>query len=177
MPGGFSFGDYLRCGAIAARSPIGQAVAVHAGRGGYVLGICNGFQVLTEARLLPGALQKNRGLSFICDTAALRIETASTVLTSRCAPGQVLRIPINHFEGNYTCDPDTLARLTAARATAALAAVAAAERKAERARKEAARATAAAIRAAEAAATVASRRATKAKKRAENIVFLFTSAA
>jgi phosphoribosylformylglycinamidine synthase len=111
IPGGFAHGDYLRTGAIARFSPVMGAVAEFAAAGGPVVGICNGFQVLTEARLLPGALQKNRGLSFICDTAELRVATDRTVLTGRCTAGQVLRIPINHFEGNYTCDPETLARL------------------------------------------------------------------
>ena len=113
LPGGFAHGDYLRCGAIARFSPVMAAVAEHAAAGGPVLGICNGFQVLTEAGLLPGALQKNRGLKFLCSTVALRVETTSTVLTSGVAEGDVLRIPINHFEGNYTVDPETLAELRA----------------------------------------------------------------
>ncbi len=111
VPGGFAHGDYLRPGAIARFSPIMGAVAKHAAEGGAVVGICNGFQVLTEAGLLPGALQKNRGLKFLCASVQVRVETTSTPLTSECSVGQVLRISINHFEGNYTCDPETLARL------------------------------------------------------------------
>jgi phosphoribosylformylglycinamidine synthase I len=111
VPGGFAHGDYLRPGAIARFSPVMSAVAEFAAAGGPVVGICNGFQVLTEAGLLPGALQKNRGLKFLCTTADLRVETTDSVLTSAAESGQILRIPINHFEGNYTCDPETLARL------------------------------------------------------------------
>ncbi len=113
VPGGFAHGDYLRPGAIARFSPVMEAVAKFADDGGPVVGICNGFQVLTEAGLLPGALQKNRGLKFLCDTVALRVESATTALTSEAAVGDVLRIPINHFEGNYTCSPETLAELRA----------------------------------------------------------------
>jgi len=113
LPGGFAHGDYLRPGAIARFSPIMDAVRAHAAAGGPVVGICNGFQILTEAGLLPGALQKNNGLKFRCQPAALRVETTSTVLTSDAAVGDVLRIPINHFEGSYTCDPETLAELRA----------------------------------------------------------------
>jgi phosphoribosylformylglycinamidine synthase I len=111
LPGGFAHGDYLRPGAIARFSPVMDAVREHAAAGGPVVGICNGFQVLTEAGLVPGALQKNRGLKFLCATTELRVETTSTVLTAEARVGDVLRVPINHFEGNYTCDPDTLARL------------------------------------------------------------------
>ena len=111
LPGGFAHGDYLRPGAIARFSPVMEAVRKHAADGGPVVGICNGFQVLTEAGLVPGALQKNRGLKFLCTTTELRVETTSTVLTGEAKVGDVLRIPINHFEGNYTCDPDTLAAL------------------------------------------------------------------
>ena len=111
LPGGFAHGDYLRTGAIARFSPVMDAVSSFAGEGGPVVGICNGFQILTEAGLLPGALQKNAGLKFRCETVELRVETAASVLTSLCEPGQILRIPINHFEGNYVCDPGTLARL------------------------------------------------------------------
>jgi phosphoribosylformylglycinamidine synthase len=111
VPGGFAHGDYLRPGAIARFSPIMTAVAAFAADGGPVVGICNGFQVLTEAGLLPGALQKNRGLKFLCTTVELRVETTRSVLTSACAAGDVLRVPINHFEGNYTCSPETLAEL------------------------------------------------------------------
>jgi phosphoribosylformylglycinamidine synthase len=111
VPGGFAHGDYLRTGAIARFSPVMDAVAAFAAAGGPVVGICNGFQVLTEAGLLPGALQKNVGLTFICDTATLRVETARTALTNQAGVGQELRIPINHFEGNYVCSPETLAEL------------------------------------------------------------------
>jgi phosphoribosylformylglycinamidine synthase I len=111
VPGGFAHGDYLRPGAIARFSPVMNAVADFARQGGPVVGICNGFQVLTEAGMLPGALQKNRGLKFLCAVAELRVETADSVLTSATEVGQLLRIPINHFEGNYTCGPETLAAL------------------------------------------------------------------
>jgi phosphoribosylformylglycinamidine synthase I len=111
LPGGFAHGDYLRPGAIARFSPVMEAVGRFAADGGPVVGICNGFQVLTEAGLLPGALQKNRGLRFLCATVDIRVETDRSVLTSGIAPGTVLSIPINHFEGNYTCDAKTLARL------------------------------------------------------------------
>ena len=111
LPGGFAHGDYLRPGAIARFSPVMDAVRRFAGEGGPVVGICNGFQVLTEAGLLPGALQKNAGLKFLCTTVELRVESAKSVLTSGATVGDILRIPINHFEGNYTCDPATLDRL------------------------------------------------------------------
>jgi phosphoribosylformylglycinamidine synthase I len=113
VPGGFAHGDYLRPGAIARFSPVMGAVATHAAAGGPVIGICNGFQVLTEAGLLPGALQKNRGLKFLCDTVELRVETTASALTNQTEAGRVLRIPINHFEGNYTCSPEVLAELQA----------------------------------------------------------------
>ena len=113
VPGGFAHGDYLRPGAIARFSPVMGAVAEFAAAGGPVIGICNGFQVLTEAGLLPGALQKNKGLKFLCTTVALRVESTDSSLTSQAEAGAVLRIPVNHFEGNYTCDDDTLARLRA----------------------------------------------------------------
>ena len=113
LPGGFAHGDYLRPGAIARFSPVMDAVRALAADGGPVVGICNGFQVLTEAGLLPGALQKNRGLKFLCTTARLRVETTDSALTADAGLGDVLRIPINHFEGNYTCDADTLAALRA----------------------------------------------------------------
>ena len=113
LPGGFAHGDYLRTGALAALSPIMGAVKRHAGEGGLVIGICNGFQILCEARLLPGALRKNKGLKFICRWVDVRVDNADTPFTSCCVPGQVLRIPINHFEGNYVCDPATLERLQA----------------------------------------------------------------
>ena len=111
LPGGFAHGDYLRPGAIARFSPVMAALGDFAAAGGPVVGICNGFQVLTEAGLLPGALQKNAGLKFLCAPARLRVETADSVLTLRCAPGDELNIPVNHFEGNYTCDDATLAEL------------------------------------------------------------------
>jgi phosphoribosylformylglycinamidine synthase len=113
LPGGFAHGDYLRPGAIARFSPVMEAVGRFARAGGPVLGICNGFQVLTEAGLLPGALQKNAGLKFVCRTVDVRVDSTKSVLTSGAQPGQVLRIPINHFEGNYTCSPDTLDELRA----------------------------------------------------------------
>ncbi|MGH9041152.1 MAG: phosphoribosylformylglycinamidine synthase subunit PurQ [Acidimicrobiia bacterium] len=113
LPGGFAHGDYLRTGAIARFSPVMDAVSAFAAEGGPVVGICNGFQILTEAGLLPGALQKNAGLKFRCETVEVRVETSASVLTSLCEPGQILRIPINHFEGNFVCDPETLARLRA----------------------------------------------------------------
>ena len=111
IPGGFAHGDYLRPGAIARFSPVMTAVGEFAAAGGPVLGICNGFQVLTEAGLLPGALQKNRGLTFLCTAVALRVDSTRSVLTRGAARGQVLRIPINHFEGNYTCSSTTLDEL------------------------------------------------------------------
>ena len=111
VPGGFAHGDYLRPGAIARFSPVMSAVAELAAEGGSVIGICNGFQVLTEAGLLPGALQKNRGLKFLCATTEVRVERTETPLTRSAEIGTVLRIPVNHFEGNYTCDAETLARL------------------------------------------------------------------
>jgi len=113
VPGGFAHGDYLRPGAIARFSPVMGAVQAFAAAGGPVVGICNGFQVLTEAGLLPGALQKNRGLKFVCATTTLRVESSSSVLTSEVPVGTTLRVPINHFEGNYTCSSDTLAELKA----------------------------------------------------------------
>ena len=113
IPGGFAHGDYLRTGAIARFSPVMGAVGEHARAGGPVVGICNGFQVLCEAHLLPGALQKNAGLKFLCEMVTLRVETASTVLTNQARVGAMLRIPINHFEGNYVCDERTLAELRA----------------------------------------------------------------
>ena len=113
VPGGFAHGDYLRPGAIARFSPVMGAVVDFAEAGGPVVGICNGFQVLTEAGLLPGALQKNRGLKFLCTMVELRVDSTDSVLTSEAAEGDVLRVPINHFEGNYTCSPETLAQLQA----------------------------------------------------------------
>jgi phosphoribosylformylglycinamidine synthase subunit PurQ / glutaminase len=111
LPGGFSFGDYLRCGAIAARAPVAQAVQDFATRGGPVLGICNGFQVLLEMGLLPGALMRNASLKFICKPVDLRVETADSPFTSHLAAGQTIRIPVAHHDGNYQADADTLDRL------------------------------------------------------------------
>ncbi|MDH5798369.1 MAG: phosphoribosylformylglycinamidine synthase subunit PurQ [Paracoccaceae bacterium] len=111
IPGGFSFGDYLRCGAIAAQSPVCKAVVEHANRGGYVIGICNGFQVLTETRLLPGALMRNSGLKFVCKTVGLKVETSASAFTSGYDKGQIVHFPIAHHDGNYTADADTVARL------------------------------------------------------------------
>tara|TARA_B100001123_G_scaffold444615_1_gene593940 strand:- start:1772 stop:2434 length:663 start_codon:yes stop_codon:yes gene_type:complete len=111
VPGGFAHGDYLRPGAIARFSPAMAAVARFAADGGPVVGICNGFQVLTEAGLLPGALQKNAGLKFLCQPTTLRVESTDSSLTGSAELGAELSIPINHFEGNYTCDERTLARL------------------------------------------------------------------
>lgn len=113
VPGGFSFGDYLRCGAIAAHSPIAAAVRDHAARGGYVLGICNGFQVLTELQLLPGALMRNAGLTFICREVGLRVETADSAFTAGYAKGQEIRLPVAHHDGNYQIDAGGLTRLRA----------------------------------------------------------------
>jgi len=113
LPGGFAHGDYLRPGAIARFSPIMAAVREHAAAGGPVVGICNGFQVLCEAGMLPGALQKNAGLKFLCRPARLRVEAGGTPLTTGVEVGTELTIPINHFEGNYTCEPGTLAELRA----------------------------------------------------------------
>jgi phosphoribosylformylglycinamidine synthase len=111
IPGGFSFGDYLRCGAIAANSPICAAVARHAARGGYVLGICNGFQVLTETGLLPGALLRNARLKYICKTVQLKVTTSATAFTNGYNAGDVLSIPIAHHDGNYYADDETIAEL------------------------------------------------------------------
>jgi phosphoribosylformylglycinamidine synthase len=111
VAGGFAHGDYLRPGAIARFSPIMAAVQDFAAGGGPVVGICNGFQVLTEAQLLPGALQKNAGLKFRCEQVELTVVSTDSVLTSQATVGQRVRIPINHFEGNYTCSPETLAEL------------------------------------------------------------------
>ncbi len=111
LPGGFAHGDYLRPGAIARFSPVMEAVADFASGGGPVVGICNGFQILTEAGLLPGALQKNRGLRFVCTMVTVRVERSDTVLTAGVPVGTELAVPINHFEGNYTCDAATLDEL------------------------------------------------------------------
>lgn len=111
LPGGFAHGDYLRTGAMARFSPIMREVEAFAGRGGPVLGICNGFQVLLEAGLLPGAMLRNRGLKFLCEHVHLRVEQTDTPFTSACRKGQVLRLPIAHGEGNYFAEPDVIARL------------------------------------------------------------------
>jgi phosphoribosylformylglycinamidine synthase len=113
LPGGFAHGDYLRPGALARFSPVMAAVESFARDGGPVLGICNGFQVLTEAGLLPGALQKNRGLTFICEPTTLIVESTKSVLTRGATKGQELVIPINHFSGAYTCDDETYRSLEA----------------------------------------------------------------
>jgi len=113
IPGGFSFGDYLRCGAIAARSPISRSVVAHAGRGGYVLGVCNGFQILTETGLLPGALMRNANLKFICKPVDLIVATADSAFTSGYERGQKITIPVAHHDGNYQVDEATLAVLEA----------------------------------------------------------------
>ncbi|MFZ5817325.1 MAG: phosphoribosylformylglycinamidine synthase subunit PurQ [Bacillota bacterium] len=113
LPGGFSYGDYLRTGAIARFSPVMEAVAEYAAKGRLVFGICNGFQILTEAGLLPGALQRNAHLQFRCDWSYLRVENAETPFTATTTKGQVLKIPVNHGEGNYFADPETLAELNA----------------------------------------------------------------
>jgi phosphoribosylformylglycinamidine synthase len=111
LPGGFSYGDYLRAGAMAARSPIMAAVRAHAERGGYVLGVCNGFQVLTEARLLPGALTRNIGLRFVCKPVRLKIENADTAFTRAFGEARETEIPIAHADGRYVADAATLDRL------------------------------------------------------------------
>ncbi len=111
LPGGFSYGDYLRCGAIAARAPIMGAVKAHAGRGGLVLCVCNGFQILCEAGLLPGVLMRNAALKFICRDVCLRVERSDTPFTRGYNAGQVIRVPTAHGEGNYVADVQTIARL------------------------------------------------------------------
>jgi len=113
LPGGFAHGDYLRPGAIARFSPVMADLSRFIAAGGPVVGICNGFQILTEAGHLPGALQKNRGLRFVCSTVGVRVETMQSPLTNSAAIGSLLQLPINHFEGNYTCDAATLAELRA----------------------------------------------------------------
>ncbi|WP_439124294.1 phosphoribosylformylglycinamidine synthase subunit PurQ [Marivita sp.] len=113
IPGGFSFGDYLRCGAIAANSPICTEVKAHADRGGFVLGVCNGFQVLTETGLLPGALLRNAGLKYICRTVPLVVGTSDSVYTSGYELGQEIGIPVAHHDGNYTASDDIVSQLTA----------------------------------------------------------------
>jgi phosphoribosylformylglycinamidine synthase subunit PurQ / glutaminase len=113
IPGGFSYGDYLRSGAMAAHSPIMQEVIKHASQGGYVLGICNGFQVLTESGLLPGVLMRNEKLKFVCRETFLRVENNETAFTRSYQKGQVLNIPVAHHDGNYYADANTLAELNA----------------------------------------------------------------
>ncbi|MBL8590239.1 MAG: phosphoribosylformylglycinamidine synthase subunit PurQ [Methylobacteriaceae bacterium] len=111
LPGGFSYGDYLRCGAIAGRAPIMDAVRAHAARGGYVLGICNGFQILCEGGLLPGVLMRNRDLRFVCRMQHLRVERADTAFTRRYAKGQAIAVCIAHGEGNYEAHDETIRAL------------------------------------------------------------------
>jgi phosphoribosylformylglycinamidine synthase len=111
LPGGFSYGDYLRCGAIAGRAVVMDAVRAHAARGGLVLGICNGFQILCESGLLPGILMRNANLKFICHRQTLKVERADTAFTRRYGQGQVIDVCVAHGEGNYTADAETLARI------------------------------------------------------------------
>ncbi|MBV9863300.1 MAG: phosphoribosylformylglycinamidine synthase subunit PurQ [Alphaproteobacteria bacterium] len=111
LPGGFAYGDYLRCGAMAAHSPVMREVKARAERGVPVLGICNGFQVLTEAGMLPGALLPNRSLQFTCRDVHLRVENSQTIFTSGYGAGQRIRVPVAHHDGNYTAEPETLDRL------------------------------------------------------------------
>ncbi|MEE9388883.1 MAG: phosphoribosylformylglycinamidine synthase subunit PurQ [Paracoccaceae bacterium] len=111
IPGGFSFGDYLRCGAIAAQSPVSQAIVKHANAGGYVIGICNGFQVLTETGLLPGALMRNAGLKFVCRDVGLRVGTSDSAFTSGYSKDQELTLPVAHHDGNYIVSADLLQEL------------------------------------------------------------------
>jgi len=111
LPGGFSYGDYLRCGAIAARAKVMDAVRAHAARGGLVLGVCNGFQILCEAGLLPGVLMRNAGLKFICKNVYLRVERSDTPFTRGYNAGQVICVPVAHGEGNFIADAATIARL------------------------------------------------------------------
>lgn len=111
IPGGFSFGDYLRCGAIAARMPVMRAVAEKAAKGVMVIGVCNGFQILVEAGMLPGALMRNASLKFVCRQVKLQIANANTMFTRRYQSGQIIRSPVAHHDGNYFADADTLARL------------------------------------------------------------------
>ncbi len=113
LPGGFSYGDYLRCGAVAKFSPVMSRVADFAAAGGLVIGICNGFQILLEAGLLPGAMLANKNLKFLCKFVNVRVETTATPFSGAADFGQVLRIPIAHFEGNYFADPETLAAMKA----------------------------------------------------------------
>lgn len=111
IPGGFSYGDYLRCGAIAARMPVMRAIAEKAAQGVMVMGVCNGFQILLEAGVLPGALMRNTSLKFVCREIKLEVANANTAFTRRYAPGQIIRCPVAHHDGNYFADAETLARL------------------------------------------------------------------
>src|SRR5215813_3699877 len=111
VPGGFSYGDYLRCGAIAARAPVMDAVRTFAAQGGLVLGVCNGFQILCEAGLLPGVLMRNAKLKFICKDVHLKVERSGTPFTRGYNAGQVIRVPVAHGEGNFVADADTIARI------------------------------------------------------------------
>ena len=111
VPGGFSFGDYLRCGAIAAQSPVCHGLRRHVERGGYALGVCNGFQVLTETGLLPGALMRNAGLKFVCKSVQLTVATSDSAFTQGYAAGDAITLPVAHHDGNYTADDATLAAL------------------------------------------------------------------
>jgi phosphoribosylformylglycinamidine synthase len=111
IPGGFSYGDYLRCGAIGARMPVMRAVAEKAAGGVLVMGVCNGFQILLEAGLLPGALMRNASLKFVCREVKLEVANANTAFTCNYAPGQVIRCPVAHHDGNYFAEPEALARL------------------------------------------------------------------
>ena len=111
VPGGFSYGDYLRCGAIAARMPAIRAVAEKAARGVMVMGVCNGFQILLEAGMLPGALMRNASLKFVCREVKLEVANANTAFTRSYKPGQIIRCPVAHHDGNYFADPETLARI------------------------------------------------------------------
>ncbi|MCW0180349.1 phosphoribosylformylglycinamidine synthase subunit PurQ [Zavarzinia sp.] len=111
LPGGFSYGDYLRCGAMASLSPVMRAVKDHAARGGYVIGICNGFQILAETGLVPGVLMRNASLRFVCRDVHLKVETTNSAYTGGYQPGQVIRVPVAHAEGNYFADGETLNRL------------------------------------------------------------------
>ncbi|MHC8509003.1 MAG: phosphoribosylformylglycinamidine synthase subunit PurQ [Rhodospirillales bacterium] len=111
IPGGFSYGDYLRCGAVSARAPVTAAVKKRADEGALVLGVCNGFQVLTEAGLLPGALMRNAGLKFVCRDVHLRVDAAGSAFTAGYTQGQVVRFPVAHHDGNYVCADETLKRI------------------------------------------------------------------
>jgi phosphoribosylformylglycinamidine synthase I len=111
VPGGFAYGDYLRTGAIARFSPVMESVRKFAAGGGIVLGICNGFQILCESGLLPGALMRNVGLKYVCKPVQVRVENIETPFTNACSPGEILSIPVGHMEGNYYCDQETLAAL------------------------------------------------------------------